>query len=156
MKIESSIDISKPPSEVFAFMTSDENLPLWISNLIRSERMFGDDATKGAITNLFYDENGKREVLEEEVLEVEENKSIKAILKHNRTNILVNYRLESLDDDNTRLYSEYEYQPNSLLFKVYLSLNRGNLTERYQNDLQQLKNAIESLSDEFDELEDED
>lgn len=155
MKIESSIDISKPPSEVYSFMTSDENLPLWISNLIKSERVFGDDASIGTITKLYYDENGKREVIEEEVLRVEENKSIQAILKHNRTDILVNYYLEPINEESTRLLSKYEYQPKSLLFKMYLSLNKGNLTERYQNDLNRLKNAIESLSDEFDEMDDE-
>jgi uncharacterized protein YndB with AHSA1/START domain len=156
MKIESTIEIAKPPSEVFAFLVSDENLPLWILNLIRSERIEGDDATVGTITNLIYEESGKRVILEEEVVAVEENKSIEAILRHSRTEILLKYRLEELDEERTRLHSSYEYQPKSLLFKMYLSLNKGYLTDRYQNDLVRLKDAIESLSDEFEELEEED
>ena len=86
---------------------------------------------------------------------VTENESIEAVLRHSRTEILLRYHLEEIAEDHTRLHSTYEYQPKSLLFKMYLSLNKGYLIDRYQNDLEKLKNAIESLSDEFDEMEEE-
>ncbi len=145
MTIETSIEISKTPAEVYEFLSQDENLTLWVSNLVRSERIKGDDGDVGTITKLVYDEHGKKVIMEEEVVEIIENKCIKAKLHHDQTTILVHYDIQEATDGNTILISKYEYQPKNLFFKMHLSWNRTSLAQRYQDDLEQLKHALEAL-----------
>jgi len=147
MIIETTIEITKPPSDVYQFLCQDENLTLWVSNLVRSERIKGDDGEVGTITKLVYNENGKKVTLEEEVTEIIENESIRANLHHDQTVIAVQYEIMPTLKGTTLLKSKYEYQPKNLFFKMYLSWNKNSLTQRYQEDLEQLKHALESLDD---------
>ena len=40
--LATSIEIDQPPSRVYAFLTDDENLPLWATDVLKVERLHGD------------------------------------------------------------------------------------------------------------------
>ena len=157
MKIESAIEINNPPSEVYEFITEDENLSLWVNNFKKIERLTGKNGEIGATSIYFFNENGRAIEMTETTVNAVENKEIASVLKHEQTDLSVTYRIEADNEDSEscKISSFIEYKPNSVFFKLFLSFNRKKLVLRYQEDLEQLKNAIEHLSESEFEMDDE-
>ena len=147
MKLETALEINKPPSEVYAFLLDEENLSLWIDGFVRLERISGEDGAIGSISKHIYNEKGRVIERIEEITANVEDELLEGILKGDRLNILIRNQLKPIGEGHTKLLVEVEVQPKSLFYKLFLPFFRGGMLKRQESDLQRLKEVVEKLTD---------
>ena len=147
MKIETTVDISKPPSEVYEFLMDEENLTLWIKNFVKLERLNGEDGQVGSTSRHVYNENGRIVELMEEISAVEENKLFEAILSNKHMEMRIRNELQSQAEQNTRLRVISEVIPKSFLFRIMLFFSKKSMQRRQSEDIHRLKEAVEALGE---------
>lgn len=150
MKIESKVEISKPPSEVFDFLREEENLILWIKNFITLEHLEGEEGVIGSTSRHIYNENGRTVEFTEEILAIEEGRFFQSVLRNASTEIKITNRLSPLGDDGTLLEVETERRPLTFFSKINHLFTRKKWALRQTEDLLRLRNAIEKLAEDFD------
>ena len=149
MKVENTVEISKPPSEVYEFMMDEENMSLWIKNFIKLERLEGEEGEVGSTSKLTYNENGRTIEFIEEVTENAIGRTFKAIMRNRNMEIKLSNELFLLSDNNTRLVAISEIYPQTLLHKILTFFSKRSIIKRQDEDLQRLKEAIEELAEDF-------
>ncbi len=149
MKIETTVEISKPPSEVYEFLTDEENLSIWIKNFIRLDRLEGEDGQVGSTSRHIYNENGKTIEMIEEILAVRENELFEAILRNDEMEMRIRNELSERDDRGTILKVQSELKPKKFWTRLTTMLFRKRISRRQHSDLHRLKEAVEALREEF-------
>ena len=149
MKIESKVEISKPPSEIFEFLMEEENMILWIKNFITLERLEGEEGQAGSISRHVYNENGRTVEFFEEILEVEPGKLFHSILRNPTLEIEITNKLKPIDADRTLLWVETDRRPITFWAKIRHLFSKKKWTKRQAEDLQRFKDAIEELAEDY-------
>jgi uncharacterized membrane protein len=149
MKVENTVEISKPPSEVYEFMMDEENLSLWVKNFVKLERLEGEEGEVGSTSRLIYNENGRTIEFIEEITEKETGRLFKGVIRNKNMEIKISNELIPLSDNNTRLIAISEIYPQTLLFKIFTFFSKRSIIKRQEEDLQRLKEAIEELAEDF-------
>jgi uncharacterized membrane protein len=150
MKVENTVEISKPPSDVYEFLVDEENLSLWIKNFIKLERLEGEEGEVGSTSKHIYNENGKTIEFIEEITAKETGKLFKGVLRNRQVEIKISNELFLLADNSTRLVVVSEFYPQNLIIKIVTFFSKKSIIKRQQDDLQRLKEAIEELTEDFD------
>lgn len=150
MKVENTVEISKPPSEVYEFLMDEENLSLWVTNFIKLERLDGEEGEIGSTSKHIYNENGRTIEFIEEITANEPGKLFKGVLRNKNMEIIISNELFPLADNSTRLVVVSDIYPQNLLYKIMTFLSKRSIIKRQQEDLRRLKEAIEELAEDFD------
>ncbi|MFT5168400.1 MAG: putative membrane protein [Saprospiraceae bacterium] len=150
MKVENTVEISKPPSDVYEFLVDEENLSLWIKNFIKLERLEGEEGEVGSTSKHIYNENGKTIEFIEEITAKETGKLFKGVLRNRQVEIKISNELFLLADNSTRLVVVSEFYPQNLIIKIVTFFSKKSIIKRQRDDLQRLKEAIEELTEDFD------
>ena len=146
MKIETVVEIDKPPSEVYDFLMDEENLILWIKNFVRIEHLEGEPGKVGSTSKHFYDENGRIVEFVEEIIANEENKLFEGILRNKFVEITIRNILKPTKKNNTQLTVISELNPKSFFYKLMILFSKKKMINRQEEDVMRLKEAIEKLS----------
>lgn len=146
MKIETVVEIDKPPSEVYDFLMDEENLILWIKNFVRLEHINGEPGEVGSTSKHIYDENGRIVEFIEEIISNEANQLLESIIRNKFIEITITNRLQEINKNNTQLTVTSELNPKSFFYKLMTFLSKKKLTNRQAEDIDRLKKAIEKLS----------
>ncbi len=146
MKIETVVEIDKPPSEVYDFLLDEENLILWLKNFVRLEHIDGDPGQVGSISKYIYDENGRTVEFVEEIITNKKNEFREVILRNKFIEINLSNKLKQTKKNNTRLTVTSELNPKSLFYKLTTYISKRRIMKRQAEDIGRLKNAIEKLS----------
>ena len=146
MKIETVVEIDKPPSEVYDFLMDEENLILWIKNFARFEHIDGEQGQVGSTSKYTYDENGKTVEFIEEIVVNEENELIEGILRNKSAEIKITNRLLETKKNYTQLTVTSDIHPKSFLYKVKVMFSKRKLVKRQNENINRLKKAVEKLS----------
>lgn len=149
MKVETTVDISKPPSEVYEFLLEEENLALWIKDFIKLERLEGLSGEVGSKARHIYIEKSKQVSFIEEIKVVKSASLLESELRNEYMNILISNHLHQLEEDRTRLKVISVWTPQTLLHHIKLFFSKKKKIKRQQEDLQRLKDAIEALGVNF-------
>jgi uncharacterized membrane protein len=146
MKIETVIEIDKPPSEVYDFLMDEENLILWIKNFVRMEQLDGETRRVGSTSKHVYDENGRTVEYIEEIIINEENKLIEGILRNKSAEITITNSLKKTKKNYTQLTVTSKLHPKSFFYKIMTLFSKRKMINRQKEDIGRLKKAIEKLS----------
>lgn len=149
MKVETTVEISKPPSEVFSFLMDEENLSLWIKDFMKLERLQGEDGVVGSTSRHVYKENGRVTAFIEEILAVEEAKFFQSVLRNEQLEIEITNRLNSIEGEGTRLNVCSNIQAKTLWQKFRTFFSRKQLFKKQNEDILRLKEVIEALGEDF-------
>ena len=146
MKIETVVEIDKPPSEVYDFLMDEENLILWIKNFVRLERLEGDPGEIGSTSKHYYDENGRQVEFIEKITKNERNKLLESELNNKFAEMTINNKLEKTKKNFTKLTVTSEITPKNLFYRFIFFFTQKKMINRQREDIDRLKNAIEKLS----------
>lgn len=149
MKVETKIEINKPPSDVFDFMMDEENLSLWIKNFVKLERLQGEDGQVGSTSRHVYNENGKTIEFVEEITAIEKGRLMESVLRNKNMEILIRNTMEASESQSTKLFVYSELRPLNLFYKMLTIFSKKKIVKRQQEDIERLKNAIESLTEDY-------
>jgi len=149
MKIETTVEISKPPSEVYNFLMDEENLTLWIKNFIKLERINGEDGQVGSTSRHIYDENGKTTEYIEEVIVAEKGKLFQTILRNEQMEMDIINKFSPIGDNVTKLEVTARLRPLSFISRLSLFFSKKRRYHHQMEDILRLKASIEALGDDF-------
>lgn len=146
MKIETVVEIDKPPSEVYDFMMDEENLILWIKNFIRLEHIDGEPGQVGSTSKHIYDEDGRTVEFVEEITTNKESELVEGILRNKLVEITITNKIRPTKNNYTQLTVTSEIAPKSFFYKIVTIFSKRKMIRRQTEDLRRLKKAIEKLS----------
>lgn len=104
MRIERSIEIDRPTTDVFAFISDPGNDPRWCTTVSESHQVEGDGPAQGAVYHQVHKPGpAKPTQLVVELLEVDEPHHMRMRTTDELAEFEVRYELEELDGGRTRL-----------------------------------------------------
>lgn len=92
-----TIEINKPPSEIFKFTLNPKNTPLWIDSIVREE----SSENPARLGTFFRNVNKEGIWSTYKITKIEENKMF--VLTAQDNNYHVRYTLKPIDDNTTEL-----------------------------------------------------
>lgn len=146
MEIESTIQITEPPSKVYAFLIDSENLPLWINNHVRAKPIKGEPGEKDSLSKHYF---SRKELMIETTLEITESipeHKIQGKLIHDGFEIDLCITLEPLED-GTNVHLNLDYNPRALVYKLFFGFNKKKIAKSQYQNLVRLKDSVEALSE---------
>ena len=144
MLTQSTVIINKPIREVWEFFKNPDNLRLWLGGFQRFEHISGTPGTAGAKAKHYFLERGKELVLDEEIIEVIQEKKFAGTLgSPMMVNTVTNY-FNDLGNDQTEYSLSSDTQFKGFLWKQIGPLMKGEFKKRQEKDLQTLKQVLEN------------
>lgn len=144
MLTRSTVIINRPVKEVWEFFKDPNNLNLWLGGFQRFEQVSGAPRTVGAKAKHYFLDRGKELVLDEEILEVIPEKKFLATLgSPMMVNTVTNY-FNDLGDNKTEYSLSSDTQFKGFFWKQVGPLLKSEFKKRQENDLQKLKQVLES------------
>ena len=144
MLTQSTVIINRPIKEVWEFFKDPNNLKLWLGGFQRYEQVSGTPGTVGAKAKHYFIERGKELVLDEEIIEVIPEKKFLGILgSPMMVNTVTNY-FNDFGNDQTGYSLSSDTQFKGFFWKQVGPLMKGEFKKRQENDLQKLKQVLES------------
>ena len=144
MLTQSTVIINRPIKEVWEFFKDPNNLKLWLGGFQRYEQVSGTPGTVGAKAKHYFIERGKELVLDEEIIEVIPEKKFLGILgSPMMVNTVTNY-FNDFGNDQTEYSLSSDTQFKGFFWKQVGPLMKGEFKKRQENDLQRLKQVLES------------
>ena len=144
MLTETKVSINKPVKEVWDFFKNPDNLVRWLGGLQKFEHVSGIPGTVGAKAKHHFLERGKELILDGEITEVEEQKRIVGILDSSMMLNKVTNSFNDLGNDQTEVTISSDTQFKGFLWKQIGPLMKGEFKKRQENDLQKLKQLLET------------
>jgi len=144
MLTQSTVIINRPIKEVWDFFKDPNTLKLWLGGFQRYEQVSGTPGTVGAKAKHYFIERGKELVLDEEIIEViPEKKFLGTLGSPMMVNTVTNY-FNDLGNNKTEYSLSSDTQFKGFFWKQVGPLMKGEFKKRQQNDLQKLKQVLET------------
>ena len=140
VRIDLSIDIDRPPSEVFAYLTDAESLPQWQSSAV--EAQWEGEKTRGARVKEVRKFLGRRMESELEVTEYEPDRRFALKVLSGPVPFSVEHTLEPRDS-GTRLTFVGEGEPGGF-FKFAEPIVARTAERQFKSDFETLKDVLEA------------
>ncbi len=139
---ESEIEINKPASEVWKIMSDESKLPEWIDGIKRTEHVSGPSNQVGAVSNIYFDQRGKEEVMQETIKEMVENQRIAMDFTMDFMNMEYSMDLKETNG-KTQILSKTKTMGNGLFAKSMVSWMKGTMKNQEDTNLVKLKGLVE-------------
>ena len=141
VKFETTIDADR--DTVWAAFTNADNMRRWQQNHESLVHVSGEPGQPGAVSELTFDENGKKVVLTETVTERRDPDLLAGIYESPHGTTLIVNHFETLDDGATRWTSWCNFTFRG--FMKFLSLFvAGAIRKRTEADMQRFKLMVET------------
>lgn len=141
LKFEQVIDADR--NTVWAAFDNPENMVRWQQNLESFTPVSGKPGNVGAVSEIVYDENGRKVVLKETITERREPDLLAGIYEApGATTIIVNH-FEPVDDDHTRWTAWCNFTFHGFM-KVMSVFVAGAIRKRTGGDMERFKLMVET------------
>jgi len=143
MKLQHSIEIHRPASEVFSYLADHERMPTWISTLETSTPSVPGPLSLGSEFNQEHLERGKRIRFVGKVLEYEDASKLTMELSNDDAVITLRYVLVE-HAGHTQLEQSTEVRLDNMMLRMMAGAFEGTARERMKADFETLKSQLES------------
>ena len=143
MKQRFEVTIDAGLGTVWAAFDDADNLPRWQSNLQAYVHKSGARGQPGAVTELIYDERGRKVVLKQTITERREPDFMAASYETPQATTLIVNHFEAIGNEQTRWSSWCNYRFSGLM-KVTSLFVAGAIRKRAQGDMERFKLMVES------------
>jgi uncharacterized protein YndB with AHSA1/START domain len=143
IRIEFSIDVDRPPTEVFAYLTDAASLPEWQSSAV--EAHWEGEKTAGAHVREVRKFLGRRMESELEVTEYEPDRRFGLKVLSGPVPFSVQHTLEPRDGGGTHLTFVGEGEPGGF-FKLAEPIVGRTAERQFKTDFETLKDILEARS----------
>jgi len=144
MLTQTTVIINKPIREVWEFFKNPGNLKLWLGGFLRFEQVSGTPGMVGAKAKHYFLEKGKELVMDEEIIDVIlQKKFVGTLGSPMMVNTVTNY-FNDLGNNKTEYSLSSDTQFKGFFWKQVGPLMKGEFKRRQENDLQRLKQVLES------------
>jgi len=141
LKFETVIDASR--EIVWAAFDDPNNMMRWQQNLESFNHISGEPGRPGAISELIYDEKGKKVILREEVTERREPSFMAGAYESPMGTTLIVNHFEEIDENSTRWTSWCNFTFKGFM-KVMSLFVSGIIRRRTEADMERFKLMVET------------
>lgn len=146
MECSSSQEISKPPSEIFAFLYEWENIPLWLSEFQRYEPIEGDEGELGSTSLIYLAIGSYRFRLHQQISSIEEDVSLTTSWTCFLFHIDRHFNLKIVEERGSILSTTVKIQPKNIIGTLTLPFLSNVVRNRHKRNMSRLKIALEEVA----------
>ncbi len=143
MKMKYEVNIQASRDFVWAAFDNPDNLSRWQPTLESVTHQSGEPRQPGAVSELVYNENGKKVVMRETVTERREPQFMAGAYDNARATTLIVSHFEEIDDNTTRFIS-YTNMNFKGLMKIMSLFVAKSIRARAEADLNRFKLLVET------------
>lgn len=143
MKLKFETVIDADLDAVWAAFDNPDNMSRWQQNLESFRHVAGDPGQPGAVSELVYDENGKKVVLTETITERRQPDFMAGTYDSPMGKTLVVNHFEAIDDDSTRwtAWCNFTFRGFMKIMSLFVG---GMIRKRTEGDMQRFKLMVET------------
>ncbi len=147
---EVSTIIRKPVELVVAALMDPDNMPFWTKHLERFEVLKGTAGQAGALGRLHYIQNGRRYVMQDEMIEAEPGRRYLSRVSGDAIEALVETRLVPAGDQ-TKLTIRWSGRGLVVPLKWMLPFLRRQMVRQSKQELETFRSLVETRGSRFGE-----
>jgi uncharacterized protein YndB with AHSA1/START domain len=136
-----TVEIPRPPADVFPWLLEEDRVPRWTGHLERYERLGDGPLGRGARLRQVLDVGGRRIDVELEVTRYEPPHGAETRFSTNGIDVVNGYALEPAGAA-TRLTQTIDAKPRSLSARVLVPIVQPRLERKLTEDLERLRTTL--------------
>ena len=136
-----SVEIPRPPAEVFPWLLEEDKVPQWTGHLTRYERVDGGELGTGSRVRQVLEVSGRTIDVELEVTAYEPPSGAQTRFSTNGIQVVSSYALEAAGA-GTRLTQTIEAKPSGLTARMLVPVVQPRLEEKLTQDLERLRETL--------------
>jgi uncharacterized protein YndB with AHSA1/START domain len=136
-----SVEIPRPPVEVFPWLLEEQLVPRWTGHLQRYERLDGGELGTGSRVRQVLEVSGRTIDVELEVVGYEPPSGAQTRFATNGIEVVSSYALEAAGA-GTRLTQTIEAKPSGLTARMLVPVVQPRLEEKLTQDLERLREQL--------------
>ena len=136
-----SVEIPRPPAEVFPWLLEEDKVPQWTGHLTRYERVDGGELGTGSRVRQVLEVSGRTIDVELEVTAYQPPSGAQTSFSTNGIDVVSSYALEAASA-GTRLTQTIEAKPSGLTARMLVPVLQPRLEEKLTQDLERLREAL--------------
>jgi uncharacterized protein YndB with AHSA1/START domain len=133
-----SVEIPRPPADVFPWLLEEDKVPRWTGHLTRYERVDGGALGTGSRVRQVLDVSGRTIDVELEVTGYEPPSGAQTRFSTNGIEVVSSYALEAAGA-GTRLTQTIEAKPSGLTARLLVPVVQPRLEQKLTEDLERLR-----------------
>ena len=133
-----SVEIARPPADVFPWLLEEDKVPRWTGHLERYERVDGGPLGPGSKVRQVLDVSGRRIDVTLEVTAYEPPSGAQTRFSTNGIEVVNAYALEA-SAGGTRLTQSVDAKPSGLTARMLVPVVQPRLEEKLTQDLERLR-----------------
>lgn len=134
--------VEKAAAESWAVVQDEEKMPEWLPGFRKIEHISGTPGTVGAVSLVYFDNDGQEMSIKETITDIVPDKSITMTFEDDFMNMNYTMSVTSVDG-KTQINSSTTAVGNGTLSKSIMALMGGSIKEQEETNLVNLKKAIE-------------
>ena len=136
-----TVEIPRPPADVFPWLLEEDKVPRWTGHLERYERLDDGPLGRGSHVRQVLDVSGRRIDVTLEVTGYEPPSGAQTRFSTNGIEVVSSYALEAAGA-GTRLTQSIEAKPKGLSARMLVPIVQPRLEEKLTEDLERLKGEL--------------
>ncbi|WKW46487.1 SRPBCC family protein [Myroides sp. JBRI-B21084] len=146
---DSEITVAKPANEAWAVMNDVEKLPDWLTGFKKFEHVSGTKGQVGAVSNVYFDNNGETMIIKETITKIIPNKSISMVYESDFMDMHYTITFNSLPNNQTKISSTTMAEGNGMISKSIMAIISSTLKAQEETNLTKLKTTIENNTKQY-------
>ena len=136
-----TVEIPRPPAEVFPWLLEEDKVPKWTGHLTRYERLDGGALGAGSRVRQVLEVSGRTIDVELEVTAYQPPSGAQTSFSTNGIQVVSAYALEAAGA-GTRLTQTIEAKPSGLTARMLVPVVQPRLEEKLTQDLERLREQL--------------
>ena len=136
-----SVEIPRPPAEVFPWLLEEDKVPQWTGHLTRYERVDGGELATGSRVRQVLEVSGRTIDVELEVTAYQPPSGAQTSFSTNGIEVVSSYALEAAGA-GTRLTQTIEAKPSGFTARMLVPVVQPRLEEKLTQDLERLRETL--------------
>ena len=139
------IIVAKPAAESWAVVQDEEKMSEWLPGFQKIEHLSGTPGTVGAVSLVYFDNDGQQMSIRETITDIVPDKSISMTFEDDFMNMDYKMYLTSIDG-KTKISSSTTAIGNGMVSKSIMALMGNSIKAQEETNLTNLKKTIEKNS----------
>lgn len=140
--------VRKPVAESWAVIQDEEKLPEWLMGFQRMEHVSGTPGTVGAVSNVYFDDNGQTMAIQETITALVPEESIAMTYTSDFMDMDYSMTMTSANGQ-TRISTATVAKGNGVISRSIMALIASSIKQQEETNLALLKQAIEQNTKQY-------